>query len=263
MTPPVLGKKAIEERVRRGLEQDERWKIIVRKNNWLCPYCGKIGARELRMDEDIEAKIAAHFQEGCRRWREFEARPLATEKLRLRAKLIVFELRVARWIREDGRFRIATDGGKWLCPYCARDTVVATPEGGLERAPDWGSAPEEHPLVVGIARHLLECRDFARGDDRLRSIEELDSRRALSSRSRKRARIRERIEREPEFRLAGPDGKWICPFCASGSAIPVPKARVPGDDFVDAVLGHLLLCKDYLSLGEKPRPAAARKRPNG
>ncbi|MBI3723942.1 hypothetical protein HY251_08330, partial [bacterium] len=71
----MLPQRAIEERVQKGLEEDERWKIIVRKNNWLCPYCGKIGARELRMDEAIEAKLAQHFQKSCERWQDFVAEP--------------------------------------------------------------------------------------------------------------------------------------------------------------------------------------------
>jgi rubrerythrin len=254
----VLGIKFIEKRVQEGLAQDERWKIIVRKNNWLCPYCGKIGARELKMDEAIESKIAEHFLRGCERWNYFEADPLPIDRLRLRAKLIIFKVRVARWIVEERRFRIFDEDKRWLCPYCARETDVAPATHNLEDPAAWGPAPEEDPFTEGVARHLLECADFAKGEDQLRPVRELEERRARLARRTRTERIRDRWKREPAFRLADADGRWLCPFCVTTGEIVLDLAgdppAEPGPEFFDAVEAHLVLCKSFSVLEGRPRP---------
>jgi len=154
----VLPAKAIEKRVAEGLEKDERWKIIVRKNNWLCPYCGKIGARELQMDEAIESKIAEHFlRGGCESWSYFEAEPLPIDRLRLLAKLIVFKVRVGRWIAEEKRFRFFDADGRWICPYCVKENDVPKPPGALETGV---VVPEEEPFVAANRSEKARASGF-------------------------------------------------------------------------------------------------------
>ena len=57
----MLSQRTVEKRVAEELARDPSWKVIVRGSSWLCPYCLRIGARDLRMDEPIEEKLAHHF----------------------------------------------------------------------------------------------------------------------------------------------------------------------------------------------------------
>jgi serine phosphatase RsbU (regulator of sigma subunit) len=253
----LLARRIIEKKVQEGLESDERWKIIVRKNNWLCPYCGKIGARELKMDEAIESKIADHFASACERWKGFEADPLPIDRLRLRAKLLVFKSRVARWVLDERRFRIFDEERRWLCPYCAEETDIVAPQHATEDPQGWGSAPEDDPFVDSIARHLLECPQFAKGEDRIRSVRELEERRARLTRRGREDRLRDRFRSEPAFRIADSERRWFCAFCATSTDARLPDELASGAEpppgFFEAVERHLLLCKAYQVLEGRPR----------
>ncbi|MEZ0227834.1 MAG: PP2C family protein-serine/threonine phosphatase [Planctomycetota bacterium] len=249
----MLPAKAIEKRVAEGLERDERWKIIVRKNNWLCPYCGKIGARELQMDEAIESKIAEHFlRGGCERWEYFEAEPLAIDRLRLLAKLIVFKVRVGRWIAEERRFRFFDADGRWMCPYCVKENDVPKPPSALETGV---IVPEEEPFVAAVAKHLLECAEFARGEDQLKPLRDLEERKAKQARRSRTERIKDRFRREAAWRLADAEHRWLCPFCATTGEIRLDDpSGEPPQDFLEAVEAHLVLCKSFSALEGRPRP---------
>ena len=249
----MLPAKAIEKRVAEGLEQDERWKIIVRKNNWLCPYCGKVGARALKMDEPVYSKIAEHFlRGGCERWNYFESEPLPIDRLRVLAKLIVFKTRIGRWIGEEKRFRFFDADGRWICPYCVREHDVPKPPSALETGI---VVPEEEPFVAGVSKHLLECTDFAKGEDQLRPLRELEERKAKQARRSRTDRIKDRFRREAAWRLADADHRWLCPFCAkTGDVRLEDPSSEPTREFLEGVEAHLVLCKAFSALEGRARP---------
>jgi serine phosphatase RsbU (regulator of sigma subunit) len=248
MLPP----KAIEKRVAEGVEKDERWRIFV-KNNWLCPYCGKIGTRDLKEDEDVYARIAEHFTKGsCERWSYFEAEPLPVDRLRLLAKLIIFKKRVGRWVGEEKRFRIVDEEGRWICPFCVRECEAPRPTAPLETGIQF---PEEEPFVAAIVRHLLECAEYAKGDDRMRPLRELEEKRAKSGRRSRKEKIKDRFRREPAWRLADPERNWLCPFCAqtTDTKLDDPSGD-PSSTFLEEVEGHLVTCKPFEAQGGKTLP---------
>ena len=247
----MLPLRTIEKHVAKALEDDDRWRVIVRGNNWLCPFCLKIGARDLRMDEPVEEKLAQHFLQGCTGWNYFKAQPEPIERLRHRARYVVFKLRILRWIQDDRRYRFVSDG-HWLCPYCLDSNAVALSEGTLDDPERWGPAPEEAPFLEEIVGHLLTCEGFQRGEDQLRSVRELDEARSRGVRKRGVEQLRQRFEQERSYQLVDQSRRWICPFCAAAQDIRLE--GTPGDDFFHAMGTHLSLCKARKVLGNRPRP---------
>jgi serine phosphatase RsbU (regulator of sigma subunit) len=249
----VLSQRSIEKRVEQELARDERWRVIVRGNNWLCPYCLHIGARELRMDEAIEEKIAQHFIATCPRWDHFQAEAYSIDRLRQTARYLVFKGRVLRWIMEDRRFRVLAEELKWLCPYCGETTEAEAPDPDLDPA-RLGVNPEESAFVGDVVGHLLKCTVFGEGEDRMLSVSELTDRQARRSRDRRVDRARALFEREPAFRLMDAERRWLCPYCAHAQPLRLEDERRPGEPFFKGLADHLDTCKAYQVLQGRPRP---------
>ena len=247
----MLSQRSIEKRVEEELARDERWRVIVRGNNWLCPYCLRIGARDLRMDEAIEEKLALHFLSGCPSWDYFNAEPQSIDRLRQTARYLVFKQRVLRWIVDDPRFRVMDEERRWICPYCAE----ATDAGPVPDDPAWaeGPSPEETPFLGQLVGHLLKCPRFAEGEDRILSARDLEEARTRSGKRSKLQSLRARFEREPAFRLVDQDRSWVCPFCAGIQDLRLEGER-PDDAFLQRAAAHLEGCKAQAVLGGAPRP---------
>lgn len=248
----MLSQRAIEKRVADALASDDRWRVIVRGNNWLCPYCLRIGARDLRMDEAIEGKLALHFARECDSWDYFDAEPEDMDELRHQARLLVFKLRALRWITEDRRFRFFA-GDQWICPYDLARVPLAPPAHALEELQAWGEAPEESPFLEGVVGHLVGCAGFARGEDKLRDVRELDEARTRHSRRRGLDELRARIRAEESFQLVDQAGRWICPYCANAQDFQLGSKEL-GKQALENMATHLSLCKARKVLGGRPRP---------
>jgi serine phosphatase RsbU (regulator of sigma subunit)/rubredoxin len=248
----VLSQRNIEKRVAEALTHDDRWRVIVRGNNWLCPYCLKIGARDLRMDEALEAKLALHFVRGCSGWNYFGSDPQPMERLRHRARYLVFKLRVLRWVREDRRFRFF-EGERWICPYDLDGIDAPRPTHSLEDLSAWGEAPEESPFLERVVSHLLQCSEFAQGEERLCSVRELDEARTRQARRRGLDLLRDRFAKEDSFQLVDQSQRWLCPFCAVAQEFRL-SGKKPGAHFFEDMASHLALCKARKVLGGQARP---------
>lgn len=252
----MLPLRTIEKHVAKALEEDDRWRVIIRGNCWLCPYCLKIGARDLRMDETVEEKLAQHFLRGCQAWDYFKAEPQPIERLRHRARFLVFKLRILRWVEEDRRYRFY-EGGRWMCPYCLDPAAARIKPGLLDDPEAWGEAPEEAPFLEEIVSHLLNCADFQRGEDQLHSIQELEQTASQGARRRGIEALRERFRQERSYQLVDQSRRWLCPFCATAQDIRLEGK--PGDEFFSAMGKHLSSCKARQVLGNRPRPVAELK----
>lgn len=248
----MLSQRTIEKRVEDELARDERWKVIVRGNNWLCPFCLRIGARNLRMDETIEEKIALHFVRECTGWNYFNAEPEPIERLRHRARYLVFKGRVVRWIVEDRRFRFF-DEHTWICPYCLLTTECPEPDHPLDDLSAWGPSPEELPFLERIVGHLLECEVFAEGEERLVSVRDLEEQRSRKKRRSRLDRVKKLFKREKSFQLVDGERRWLCPFCGVPQDIRLTTRR-PSEDFFESIATHLDLCKAHRVLGGRPLP---------
>ncbi|MCW8139584.1 MAG: PP2C family protein-serine/threonine phosphatase [Planctomycetota bacterium] len=254
----MLSERTITKRVEEGLARDERWRVVIRGNCWLCPYCLRIGARDLRMDEAIEEKIAHHFISGCDGWNYFEAEPHPIERMRQTARFLVFKGRVLRWITDDPRFRLADDARRWVCPYCAQPTQIAAPDHALDDPAAWGPAPEEDPFLGDLVAHLLRCPSFAEGEDRARPLDELKAALARGATARRFEAVRERFEQEPSFRLMDQERRWLCPFCAKAQQVRLPEGG-PDDAYFRGLAAHLEGCKAAVVLAGRPRPVEELK----
>lgn len=254
----MLSERTVTKRVEEELAKDERWRVVIRGNCWLCPYCLRIGARELRMDEAIEEKIAHHFLSGCEAWSSFEAEPHTVDRLRQTARFLVFKGRVLRWLQDDERFRLTDPEGRWACPYCATLTDVAAPDRPLDDPAAWGAAPEEDPFLSDVVGHLLRCPGFAEGEDKVRPFEEVQAALRRSARDRSLESARERFEREPSFRLMDAERRWVCPFCAQAQEVRL-EGEAPDDAFYRGVAAHVDACKAAAVLGGRPRPVEELK----
>jgi serine phosphatase RsbU (regulator of sigma subunit) len=249
----LLSERTITKRVEEELAKDERWRVVIRGNSWLCPFCLRIGARDLRMDEAIEEKIAHHFISGCAAWNYFEAEPHPVDRMRQTARFLVFKGRVLRWLSDDPRFRLADEAGGWLCPYCAQAAGPALPDRPIDDPGAWGPAPEEDPFLGEVVAHLLRCPGFAEGEDKLRSLEEVQDALKKGARARRFEGVRARFERDPSFRLMDQERRWLCPFCAHAQDVRLDD-EVPDDAFFQGIAAHLEACKAAAVLGGKPRP---------
>jgi serine phosphatase RsbU (regulator of sigma subunit) len=254
----LLTERTITKRVEEELAKDERWRVVIRGNCWLCPYCLRIGARELRMDEAIEQKIAHHFVSGCESWRYFEAELHTVDRLRQTARFLVFKGRALRWLQDDPRFRLVDPKGRWACPYCVTLTDVDAPDRPFDDPAAWGAAPEEDPFLADVVGHLLRCPGFAEGEDKARPLEEVEAALRRSARDRSLETARERFEREASFRLMDAERRWLCPFCAQPQEVRL-EGEVPDDAFFRGVAQHVDGCKAAAVLGGKPRPVEELK----
>jgi len=252
----MLSEKKILKRITQELIRNKGWKIIVRGNAWLCPYCGLVGARNLSMSEEIEGKIAAHLLEECEHWNEFEGRGLPVEELRRKAKLVVFKVKVVRWILDDRRYSMGTDDGRWLCPFCGVITEVQLPDGDPRDPEVYGDSPDESPFLTEVAHHFLRCPEFERND--LKSQQQLDELKAKKDRRQRFDQVRERFQREPEWQLLDPERHWVCPFCAGPTEVIFGEAG-PDEEFFAGLGEHLLVCKSYKKLRGKPQPVSYLK----
>lgn len=242
-------------RVTQALADDERWRVVIRGKNWLCPYCLRIGARDLEPDEAIEDRIARHLGGECEAWRDGQGEAQPMDRLRQTARFVVFKGRVLRWLLEEPRFHLGDDRRRWLCPYCARATDVAMPDRQLDDPGGWGKAPEDDPFLTAAAAHLLRCDVFADGEDGLRPLAELEEARGRGSRSGLRPeQVRARFQDEPSFRLMDQERRWLCPFCAVAQEARLAEGGKPGETFFVALAAHIERCRAFAVLGGRPRP---------
>ncbi|MEZ6183981.1 MAG: PP2C family protein-serine/threonine phosphatase [Planctomycetota bacterium] len=246
-------KSRVEREVARGLEADPRWRVMVRSNNWVCPYCLKLGVRELQLDEALEERIAGHLVSECGAYEEGAGALNDQERIRQAAQYLVFKLRILGYMREDARFRLRSADGRWLCPYCAQGSGFRPLQATLE--PDYlEDMTEEHELLSRVVDHLLRCEAFAQGEDRLRPLNEL-RRRGQGPSELDPQKVAGHFKTDPSFRLMDPERRWLCPFCARVHEIRVPEGS-GRTQFFEAVAGHLARCKAYTVLEGRPRPVA-------
>ncbi len=283
----MIRERRIFKRIAAELARNPSWKIIVLKRSWLCPYCGDVGAHELRIDEDLETRIAQHFGRHCPAFRngarggrggaaaaaaeDVEPKPLDHSTLEKRATLINLKYRVKKLLAREPGWRLTDLDGHWICPYCARcvsgvdfPQVLAEVESQVEGAPSatGSGASAEARALNKVVRHLLDCEECRQGQGKERPVSELKARRDEIDRKKRVRRLRGEIEGRVEWRFAVQPAassrakakSWVCPFCAQPTEIPFDKAvRVVPDAVVERIGDHLAGCAAYRVLEGKPR----------
>lgn len=246
----MISEKKLIKLVTRELIKNPVWKVIVRGNSWLCPFCGEIGVRRLSMNEHIEGRIASHLRDICEVWKGPKTPAIDLKDLKRKAKLAVFKMQVSRWILEDRRFSMASEDRRWFCPFCAELSAIILPEGDPRDASSYDRAVERDPFITEVARHFLSCGSFERDD--LKSQPELDERKAKIERQGRNDELLRRFESAPEWRLFTGAGRWLCPYCAELTSARRRGPRLD-DEFLGGLNEHLLICRRGKELGE-PRP---------
>lgn len=247
----TLSGSEVVRRISAELARNPSWKIIVRGNSWLCPYCGEIAARDLTSGEAIEGRIARHLIEDCYGFENFTGKLLDLDELRRKAKLFVFVLQVGRWILDDERYSLATDEGFWLDPYSGETTEITLPEGDPRDPLTYGEQPEHDPFLTEVALHFLQSESFERGQ--IMELDALQARLAEENRQSRKGQVRERFSSEPEWQLLTADRVWLCPFCANPTGVVFPSGGL-NESFLAAVEAHVVDCDAYGALRGEPRP---------
>ena len=197
---------AFEQAIKRRLVRDRGWRVLVGGREWLCPYCGQVGVspyRESRAPRDI----LRHFVEECPEWSQ-DGSPRFNH-VDLEAKAARLERQEA--LRTDPAWHVADALGRWVCPFCAEPTTAR-----------WD---QDEPPVADVERHLAACQP-CRDRHKPHAAEALRLIVADADRLRKlTAQIRRKLEEDPAWRQATPDGHWVCPQCRH----TVPEVDVSSD----------------------------------
>lgn len=188
---------ALLQAIKRRIERDPAWRVLVRERDWLCPYCGRVGVSGVRRSHAPE-QVLRHLARECAHWAEDAGTRFGLSELKARAHA----LEVEELLRSDPAWRHADRLSHWVCPYCAEPTTVS-----------WRPGVEESPGVEQVVRHLENCPAW-QGKRKPHSTEalaliigELDRHGELA------AKLRTQIATDPQWRQASSDGRWVCPRC--------------------------------------------------
>ncbi len=136
--------------------------------------------------------------------------------------------RVAYAVAGDPRFRVVVPGHGLLCPWCLK---VAFPIVAGKQ------------LVEAVARHIEHDCTVARGDPDAPMMAAISIQEMA-----KFLFLKEECRTSPAYRVFGPDGSWICPYCGELPdirAIAPDGKRIPPDQLVQAVKRHFDKCFQY------------------
>ena len=201
---------AIEQAIKRRMERDPGWRVLVHERDWLCPYCGEVGVTPYR-ESQAPRDILRHLVGQCPEWAEERGTRFSHAELLARARRLEVEESLVR----DTAWRVADRLGRWQCPFCTEPTALLWPA----REKD---AP---PPIEAVQGHLDACAPYRdqrkpMSEEALRLIaEDAERHRELA------AEARRHIEAEAAWRLATSDGRWICPKCH----LPVPEVDISSD----------------------------------
>ncbi len=232
--------KAIK-RIQDAMAQDPRWQVIVLGNNWLCPYCGEIGARNLSMEAEVELEVLRHLRSVCPEWRAFGGELLSKKKLDKRALSVSFQARVGKLIRSDRRFDFFDDKGHWLCPLClasvklaGRDKLAGRAK-HLRRCPTWAERKEKGIVPEGVAVEALE-----RANKKIRARQ-----------------VKKSLKSNPAWTLCDAKRRWLCPYCAGFPGLTLSAS--PRSKEVVKILAHLETCSEAHELAVPERDLRSLK----
>lgn len=146
------------------------------------------------------------------------AEELAAQQEAERREAAEAELRrkITLALEKDPAHRVMTvDGTHWICPYSF--TLVPAAFGHVDPAREF----------------LVEKRPFANGV-KAKPVEEM-------RRQRWRLFLRQNGEFEPRLRITGADGRWLNPFNAAWTKLPLRPGQ-PAAEVIEAIAGALAAC---------------------
>ncbi len=201
---------AVLQAIQHRLARDPAWAVLVRKRDWLCPYCGEVGVSPFQTRR-APLDILRHLVRECRHWADGAPTRFGQGSLEAKAHRLELE----ELLRTDPAWRLTDWLDRWRCPYCAEATTVL-----------WHAETKDvPPPLERVLEHLDRCAPY-RDKRKPFSAEALECIVAEADRTGQlAATLRRRIESDPAWRQATPDGKWLCPECRR----PVPEVDISSD----------------------------------
>ncbi|HUT32782.1 MAG TPA: PP2C family protein-serine/threonine phosphatase [Planctomycetota bacterium] len=232
---------AVLQAIQHRLARDPGWQVLAHERHWLCPYCGEVGVTPYQPSR-AASDVLRHFAHECRHWSEGAGTRFGRAALEAKAR----QLELEESLRTDPAWRLTDWLNRWWCPYCAEATTVL-----------WhAEAKAVPPPLERVLEHLERCA--AHGDKRKPfTAEALDLIvREASRHGELTAKLRRRIESEPAWRQAAPDGTWVCPECRR----PVPEVNISTDLLLTSTApGHMAQhLLERCTPGQPEAPAAGR-----
>jgi len=226
--------------IQRRLARDPAWKVLADGRHWLCPYCGEVGVSPFQ-GRRAPLDVLRHFLKRCRHWSQGAPTRFDQAALEQKARRLELDER----LRADPAWRIADWLDRWRCPYCTQATTILW-------HPDARAVP---PPVERVLEHLQRCPAW-RDKRKPYPAEALEAIvRETDRADRLAATLRRRIESDPAWRQATPDGAWLCPKCRR----PVPEVDISTDLLLTSTaplrMAHHLL--ERCRPGQPHAPAAA------
>lgn len=189
---------AWKQRIKRGIERDQRWRYAVANAHWLCPFCGDVGARNADEGDRVD-NILAHFVDKCTGWKAAKGDLLPVTALDQRKHKLELRERLTR----DAGWRVHDSRRKWYCPYCAKPTAVTFPEGGKIR----------DETLDAVEEHLSDCYLHKEGKGP-QTPDVLKKAAAAMEREESVTRhVRAELDKGPVWRQTDKKGRWVCPVC--------------------------------------------------
>ncbi|MEK7269751.1 MAG: PP2C family protein-serine/threonine phosphatase [Planctomycetota bacterium] len=236
----------IESRVREYLKSDPHWKVLAGPD-WICPYCARVGARNLAAGGDPAGTALRHLR-ACREWKHFDGILREIPELQSSAEAARAERTLKIGIAGDERFRMRTPDGWWMCPFCGTLPGVPAEKDGKPRGEASGRALSHLKTCPGYRSRLAEPLPAERLRDRI------DPSRTLAGgpESGIAAAIETNLSKNPLWRMRDGEGAWVCPFCAScvGLSANAPDAAAPA--VRSSIEAHLEACAGFAKGAGQP-----------
>ncbi|MGD0091266.1 MAG: hypothetical protein ABSE73_15220 [Planctomycetota bacterium] len=129
----------------------------------------------------------------------------------------------------DARVAIRPLGDDWLCPFTGKRVL----------APAWNGSSLTLMKCKAITDHLTSQPELQKlgGRAQLKTFEELVQ-----------IAVNWRLSNSPNFKLAAPDGEWVCPYCLQKSSILLKNwdgSATDLDFFIPQAWKHLKDCAQY------------------
>jgi serine phosphatase RsbU (regulator of sigma subunit) len=186
-------------RIAQTLKEDATWRHFV-DGDWVCPYCGKIGARDAEGGDLAEAALN-HLGEQCERFPEPDAEPLPPKALqRIRDGMVC-----ARRIMKEPAWKVIDVDGFWFCPFCGTATGVNLEDLTKESL---------RPKAEEVGEHIEHCYAYKMRDGKPLPVTVL--RKAVGKVNRDKracAQVRRRLATDARWKLKVGGGTWLCPVC--------------------------------------------------
>lgn len=235
----MVSQKKVEKQILQQLQGNSKWNFIVPPNNWLCPYCGELGAENLSQKDKIEKKIYLHFIEGCTSWHFFEGEELEEEILQQRSLLLKLKGKIPQELSSNQSWHLKDKQGFWFCPFCLKKTTLLY--GNLKNSPG------------AFFEHLSQCSLFVSRRGASHSITETKEALDRHHKNLQLHFLKEKILSQPEWQALDSLSLWHCPYCLAQTEVALARGKLAREQ-LEKIFNHLSICSDYNRGKGKPHP---------